>query len=121
LFSTLVVPVLFLGGIILPAVLVDRSIEDPKPIFIIDNAGNGIADRLIESLRAIDIPAELLVDRAGPTAGGPSDLDAVRGHIAAGEESTDTEKPAAWLYLPADLIEEGTAVLAAFRRSCRKS
>jgi ABC-2 type transport system permease protein len=111
LFSTLVVPVLFLGGIILPAVLVDRSIEDPKPIFIIDNAGNGVADRLIESLRSGDIPAELLVGRAGPTAGGPSGLDSVRGRIAAGEESTDAEKPAAWLYLPADLIEEGTAVL----------
>jgi ABC-2 type transport system permease protein len=75
LFSTLVVPVLFLGGIILPAVLVDRSIEDPKPIVIIDYAGNGIADRLIDSLRASEIPAERL------------------------------------LYLPGNLIEEGTAVL----------
>ena len=35
LFSTLVVPVLFLGAMILPAVLVDRSIDDPKPIFVI--------------------------------------------------------------------------------------
>jgi ABC-2 type transport system permease protein len=111
LFSTLVVPVLFLGAMILPAVLVDRSIDDPKPIFIIDHAGNGIADRLIESLRASEILAELLPDRAGAAAGDPSDLDSLRSRIAAGEESTEAERPVAWLYLPADLIEKGTAVL----------
>ena len=111
LFSTLVVPVLFLGAMILPAVLVDRSIDDPDPILVIDDAGNGIADRLIESLRASEIPAELLVDRAGPTIGDPLDLDSLRNRIAAVEGSTEAEKPAAWLYLPANLIEEGTAVL----------
>ena len=52
LFSTLVVPVLFLGAMILPAVLVDRSMDDPDPILVIDNAGNGIADRLIEEIRS---------------------------------------------------------------------
>jgi ABC-2 type transport system permease protein len=109
LFSTLVVPVLFLGGIILPAVLVDRSIEDPKPIVIIDYAGNGIADRLIDSLRASEIPAERLVDRAGSTAADPFDLDSLRSHIAA--EAGSVDAAAAWLYLPGNLIEEGTAVL----------
>lgn len=111
LFSTLVVPVLFLGAMILPAVLVDRSIDDPKPIFVIDNAGNDIADRLIEALRLNEIPAELLVDRVGPTAGDPLDMESLRGRIAAQEESADAEKAAAWLYLPANLIEEGTAIL----------
>ena len=110
LFSTLVVPVLFLGGIILPAVLVDRSTEDPKPIVVIDNAGNGIADRLIDSLRVSEIPAELLVDRARPNTEGAFDLDSLRSRIAAGNASAETEK-AAWLYLPGNLIEEGTAVL----------
>jgi len=110
LFSTLVVPVLFLGGIILPAVLVDRSSEDPKPIVVIDNAGNGIADRLIDSLRVSEIPAELLVDRARPNTEGAFDLDSLRSRIAAGNASAETEK-AAWLYLPGNLIEEGTAVL----------
>ena len=111
LFSTLVVPVLFLGAMILPAVLVDRSIDDPKPVFVIDNAGNDIADRLIEALRANEIPAEFLVDRVGPTAGDLLDVESLRGRIAAGEELADAEKPAAWLYLPANLIEEGTAIL----------
>jgi len=111
LFSTLVVPVLFLGGIILPAVLVDRSTEDPKPIVVIDNAGNGIADRLIDSLRANEIPAELLVDRARPTTEDAFDMDSLRSRIAAGNGSTEAEKAAAWLYLPGNLIEEGTAVL----------
>ena len=111
LFSTLVVPVLFLGAMILPAVLVDRSMDDPDPILVIDNAGNGIADRLIESLRASEIPAELLIDRAGPPTGDPLDLDSLRSRIAAVEESNQAQKPAAWLYLPANLIEEGTAVL----------
>ena len=111
LFSTLVVPVLFLGAMILPAVLVDRSMDDPDPILVIDNAGNGIADRLIESLRASEIPAELLIDRAGPTTGDPLDLDSLRSRIAAVEKSNQAQKPAAWLYLPANLIEEGTAVL----------
>ena len=111
LFSTLVVPVLFLGAMILPAVLVDRSMDDPDPILVIDNAGNGIADRLIESLRASEIPAELLIDRAGPPTGDPLDLDSLRSRIAAVDESNQAQKPAAWLYLPANLIEEGTAVL----------
>ena len=111
LFSTLVVPVLFLGAMILPAVLVDRSMDDPDPILVIDNAGNGIADRLIESLRASEIPAELLIDRAGPPTGDPLDLDSLRSRIAAVEKSNQAQKPAAWLYLPANLIEEGTAVL----------
>ncbi len=111
LFSTLVVPVLFLGAMILPAVLVDRSMDDPDPILVIDNAGNGIADRLIESLRASEIPAELLIDRAGPTIWDPLDLDSLRSRIAAVEDSNEAQKPAAWLYLPANLIEEGTAVL----------
>lgn len=111
LFSTLVVPVLFLGGIILPAVLVDRSTEDPKPIVVIDNAGNGIADRLIDSLLANEIPAELLVDWARPTTEDAFDMDSLRSRIAAGNGSTEAEKAAAWLYLPGNLIEEGTAVL----------
>lgn len=110
LFSTLVVPVLFLGAMILPAVLVDRSIDDPKPILVFDDAGNGVADRLIESLRASGIPAELLVDRGERDTGGPLDLDSLRSRILAAEDSTDAEKSAAWLYLPPDLVETGTAV-----------
>lgn len=110
LFSTLVVPVLFLGAMILPAVLVDRSIDDPKPILVFDDAGNGVADRLIESLRASGIPAELLVDRGERDTGGPLDLDSLRSRILAAEDSTDAEKSAAWLYLPPDLVEKGTAV-----------
>jgi ABC-2 type transport system permease protein len=111
LFSTLVVPVLFLGGIILPAVLVDRSIEDPKPIVIIDYAGNGIADRLIDSLRASEIPAERLADRARSTAADPFDLDSLRSRIAAKAGSAEADAATAWLYLPGSLIDEGAAVL----------
>ncbi len=111
LFSTLVVPVLFLGAMILPAVLVDRSVDDPKPILVIDPAGSGIADQLIESLRASEIPAELLVDRGHRTTLDPSNLDSLRSRIIAGQASAEAERPAAWLYLPPDAIETGTAVL----------
>ncbi len=111
LFSTLVVPVLFLGAMILPAVLVDRSVDDPKPILVIDPAGSGIADQLIESLRASEIPAELLVDRGRRTTLDPSNLDSLRSRIIAGQASAEAERPAAWLYLPPDVIETGTAVL----------
>ncbi len=111
LFSTLVVPVLFLGAMILPAVLVDRSVDDPKPILVIDPAGSGIADQLIESLRTSEIPAELLVDRGRRTTLDPSNLDSLRSRIIAGQASAEAERPAAWLYLPPDVIETGTAVL----------
>ncbi len=111
LFSTLVVPVLFLGAMILPAVLVDRSTEDPKPILVIDPAASGIADQLIEALRASDIPAEHLVDRGVRTTPDPSNLDSLRSRIIAGQASAEAEKPAAWLYLPPDVIETGAAVL----------
>ena len=111
LFSTLVVPVLFLGAMILPAVLVDRSVDDPKPILVIDPAGSGIADQLIESLRTSEIPAERLVDRGRRTTLDPSNLDSLRSRIIAGQASAEAERPAAWLYLPPDVIETGTAVL----------
>jgi ABC-2 type transport system permease protein len=111
LFSTLVVPVLFLGAMILPAVLVDRSVDDPKPILVIDPAGSGIADQLIESLRTSEIPAELLVDRGRRTTLDPSNLDSLRSRIISGQASAEAERPAAWLYLPPDVIETGTAVL----------
>lgn len=111
LFSTLVVPVLFLGAMILPAVLVDRSIDDPKPILVIDPAVSGIANQLIEALRASEVPAELLVDRGLRTTPDPSNLDSLRSRIIAGQASSEAERPAAWLYLPPDVIETGTAVL----------
>jgi len=111
LFSTLVVPVLFLGAMILPAVLVDRSIDDPKPILVIDPAESGIADQLIEALRASEVPAELLVDRGPRTNPDLSNLDSLRSRIIAGEESAEAERPTAWLYLPPDVIETGDAVL----------
>ena len=111
LFSTLVVPVLFLGAMILPAVIVDRSIDDPNPILVIDPAGSGIADQLIEALRASEVPAELLVDRGPRTNPDLSTLDSLRSRIIAGEESAEAERPTAWLYLPPDVIETGDAVL----------
>ena len=46
LFSTLVVPLLFLGAMVLPAVLVDRSAGEPKPLLIVDESAEGLADPL---------------------------------------------------------------------------
>ena len=111
LFATLVVPVLFLGAMILPAVLVDRSMTDPEPLVVIDYARDGIADQLIESLQTRGIPAELLIDRRSATTGDPSNLDSLRSRIMTEKATTGAKRPSAWLYVPPDVIETGSVVL----------
>ena len=114
LFSTLVVPLLFLGAMILPAVLVDRSTGESKPLLIVDGTEERLSDQLIELLREDDVPARQLSDRtadAGPEGVPVRDLDSLRSQILAHETGPDDDQAAAWLYLPPDLMQGGEATL----------
>ena len=121
LFSTLVVPLLFLGAMILPAVLVDRSAGEPKPLLIVDETDERLSDPLIELLREDGVPARRLPDRArgaadrGRVAG--TTLDTLRSRILAEEGASDDDAAAAWLYLPPDLVQGGEATLVEDRET----
>jgi ABC-2 type transport system permease protein len=122
LFSTLVVPLLFVGAMILPAVLVDRSSGDPKPLLIVDESRDRLSDRLIQLLRTEGVPARRLADRTigaapGGADGAPDRIDSLRSRIVAQDESVDDDRAAAWLYLPPDLLETGRATLVEDRES----
>ena len=117
LFSTLVVPLLFVGAMILPAVLVDRSTGEPKPLLIVDETDERLSDQLIELLREDDIPARRLEDRTAGRGGvAGTTLDTLRGRILAGEGASGDDA-AAWLYLPPDLVQGGEATLVEDRET----
>jgi ABC-2 type transport system permease protein len=122
LFSTLVVPLLFVGAMILPAVLVDRSAGEPKPLLIVDETDERLSDPLIELLREDGVPARRLPDRARAAAAGRggvagTSLDTLRSRILAGEGTSEVDAAAAWLYLPPDLVEGGEATLVEDRET----
>ncbi len=116
LFSTLIVPVLFIGAMVLPVVLAEQSMDDPKPVQVIDQAGDDLADRLIESLRERAVQAERLHDFTIGPVENRTGLDSIRSAIIAQTEARDgAERPAAWLYLPPDLLRSGEATLVEAR------
>ena len=121
LFSTLVVPLLFVGAMILPAVLVDRSAGEPKPLLIVDESEGGLSDPLIELLREDDVPARRLPSRTPGAAvrdgRAGTTLDTLRSRILAAESASGDDAAAAWLYLPPDLVQGGGATLVEDRET----
>jgi ABC-2 type transport system permease protein len=117
LFSTLVVPLLFVGAMILPAVLVDRSTSEPRPLLIVDETEERLADRLITLLEEGDVPALRLPVRAGAPGSIPTELDSLRSRILDEGTTGGGERAAAWLYLPPDLLDSGEATLVEDRET----
>ena len=117
LFSTLVVPLLFVGAMILPAVLVDRSTSEPKPLLIVDETEERLSGRLIELLAEEGVPARRLPVRDGSSNSTPTALDSLRSRILAEEGTVEEERAAAWLHLPPGLLESGRATLVEDRET----
>lgn len=117
LFSTLVVPLLFLGAMILPAVLVDRSTSEPKPLLIVDETEELLSGRLIELLEEDGVPARRLPARGGALGSQPAALDSLRSQILAEDRAAEEERAAAWLHLPPGLLESGRATLVEDRET----
>ncbi len=117
LFSTLVVPLLFLGAMILPAVLVDRSTSEPKPLLIVDETEELLSGRLIELLEEDGVPARRLPARGGALGSQPAALDSLRSQILAEDRAAEELRAAAWLHLPPGLLESGRATLVEDRET----
>jgi ABC-2 type transport system permease protein len=117
LFSTLVVPLLFVGAMILPAVLVDRSTSEPRPLLIVDETAERLSDRLIPLLEEVEVPARRLPVRPGTQGSRATDLDSLRNRILEEEGAVGGERAAAWLYLPPGLLESGRVTLVEDRET----
>ncbi len=99
IFSTLFVPVLMFAAMLLPAVLIGVSSDDPeRAIAIIDESGVDLAPLVIEALRADSVTAELLPE-----------YSATEIRAAAADSSDGPFR--AYLLLPADVADTRTASL----------
>jgi ABC-2 type transport system permease protein len=117
LFSTLVIPLLFVGAMVLPAILVDRSTSEPKPLLIVDETQERLSDRLIPLLEEDEVPARRLPVRAGAGGSEVADLDSLRSRILEEDATGEGERAAAWLYLPRELLNTGEATLVEDRET----
>ncbi len=126
LFTTLVVPVLFLAVSALPVLLAEKLPADRHGVVVIDQTAGRAGRAIVDSLRAAGIPAELLAER--PSTSAPVEVGQLRDRIlserapagtrtsggdGATEDAAGPDTPGsagAWLYLPPDLVERGKAV-----------
>jgi ABC-2 type transport system permease protein len=102
---------------ILPAVLVDRSTSEPRPLLIVDETDDRLSGRLIALLEEDHVPARPLPVPAATSGSAPTDLDSLRSRILDEETTDGDERAAAWLYLPPDLLDRGEATLVEDRET----
>lgn len=128
LFSTLVVPLLFVALSVLPVLLATSLGQTRRPLVVIDATPGELGRTLEERLRTDEIPTERVSLRPGEAL----DLEGLRAWIrakeatppgagpAAGGEASPgagsaTGGPAAWLYLGPAALSTGEAVLVEAR------
>ncbi|MFO7588570.1 MAG: ABC transporter permease [Gemmatimonadota bacterium] len=128
LFSTLVVPLLFLALSVLPVLLAGTLPVGRRAVVVVDATPEELGHELVERLRQAEVPAERLT-QPGP---GTLDLEALRAWVRAprggtetqdlgtGDASADDDReaeagPSAWLYLGPDAVQSGEALLVEAR------